>query len=853
MPPAKPTRSKKKPSPSAPASAALAPAFADWFAARGWTPRAHQLACLDAARAGASHLLIAPTGGGKTLAGFLPSLEEIAARDRPGARARRVHTIYVSPLKALAVDVARNVATPIEEMGLDGSVETRTGDTPPARRQRQKINPPDILLTTPEQISLMLSNPDSFEYFAGLKAIVLDELHAIAYGKRGHLLSLALSRLHAIAPDLRVTGLSATVADADPLLRFLTPQNRNRRPARLIRAAGGAEANVRVLNSERRIPWSGHSARHAWAEVYDAIKEAGLTLVFVNTRSQAELTFQALWRLNDDNLPIALHHGSLDVARRRKVEAAMTRGDLRAVVCTSTLDLGIDWGDVDLVIQIGAPKGASRLTQRIGRANHRMNEPSRALMVPDNRFSVLECLAARDAIEEGALDGEPLRDGTLDVLAQHVMCVACAAPFRPEDLYTEVSSAAPYAELDRATFDQVVNFVATGGYALKSYDRYRRIVEDADGAFRIRNQRFAQQHRLNAGTIVEAPALNVRLAVGKPPRPGRILGTMEEWFFEGLTPGDTFLFAGEVLRFVGAAGADMLVVRAPGAEPRVPSWAGGKFPLSSYLAGRVRKMIEDRSYWPQTPGPIREWLELQAERSVIPGEDELLVETFPNGNRFFLVCYPFDGVLAHQTLGTLITRRLERGGAQPLGFVATEYSLSVWGRRDMERVDMGALFDEDMLGDDLEEWLSQSFLMKRTFRNCAMISGLVERRHPGQEKSGKQVTFSSDLIFDVLREHEPDHILLKAAWADAAGGYLDLARLSGLLARVKGRIRHAPLEKVSPLAVPVMLEINKDVIVGGDAQEQMLKEASDALIAEAMGQEETGHDEKGREKMERDE
>ena len=477
----------------------------------------------------------------------------------------------------------------------------------------------------------------------------------------------------------------------------------------LIRADGGARPLVRVLNAGGRIPWSGHSARHAWGEVYEAIRAAKMTLVFVNTRSQAEMTFQALWTMNDDNLPIALHHGSLDVEQRRKVEAAMTKGVLRAVVCTSTLDLGIDWGDVDLVIQIGAPKGASRLTQRIGRANHRMDEPSSALLIPGNRFEVLECIAAKDAIDEGALDGDEGREGALDVLAQHITGVACSAPFRADDLYAEVVSAAPYASLSRAVFDQAVEFAATGGYALKTYERYRRIVKTPEGLYRIRNAGVAQQHRMNAGTIIEAPSFNVRVVSMKGRRgPGRKLGTMEEWFIEGLAPGDTFLFAGEVLRFESVEGTDAFVTRAPGEEPRIPSWNGGKFPLTTYLAARVRRMIGDADSWRALPEQLRDWLEIQRDVSIIPDADEMLVETFPHNGRHFLVCYPFDGRLAHQTLGMLLTRRLERAGAQPLGFTPTEYSISVWARRDMSALDLGALFDEDMLGDDLESWLAES-------------------------------------------------------------------------------------------------------------------------------------------------
>lgn len=804
--------------------------FSDWFQSRGWSPRPHQLACIDAARRGRSHLLIAPTGGGKTLAGFLPSLLELSG----GGAGRGLHTLYISPLKALAVDIARNIQAPIAEMRLDVSVETRTGDTPQGRRLRQRLSPPDLLLTTPEQVALLLSRPDARRFFAGLRAVVIDECHAIHNSKRGHLLALGLARLRRLAPGLRIVGLSATVAEPERLIDFLSPVSPGAARAELIFAGDGRRPIVRVHDSENRIPWSGHSARHAFGEVYEEIRRSRLTLVFVNTRSQAEMTFQALWSMNDDNLPIALHHGSLDVEKRRRVEAAMARGALRAVVCTSTLDLGIDWGDVDLVVQMGAPKGASRLTQRIGRSNHRMDEPSAALLVPGNRFEVLECIAARAAVEEGALDGEGVRAGALDILAQHLLGMACAEPFASDALFEEITAAAPYADLSRKDFDDALEFVASGGYALKAYERFRRIVRTPDGLWRVRNPAVASQFRMNVGAIVEAPTFTIRLQSKRTPRrAGPRLGTMEEWFIEGLVPGDTFVFAGEVLRLEAVDGTDALVTRAPGENPKVPSWNGGKFPLTTYLAERVRKLISASGDWPGLPAPLRDWLEIQKDVSLIPEPDELLIETFAHADRNFLVCYPFDGRLAHQTLGMLLTRRLERLGRQPLGFVPTEYSLSIWARSDLSGVDMPALFAEDMLGDDLEEWLEESALMRKTFRDCAVVAGLVEKRYPGQEKTGRQISFSADLIFNVLREHEPDHLLLRAAWADAAGGYLDLARLSALLARVKGRLRHAMLDRVSPLAVPVMLEINKESIYG-EAREAMLKEAAEAIIAEGM-------------------
>lgn len=821
--------------PDAPASPEpyLPTRFDDWFAARGWAPRAHQLDCLQADADGLSWLLIAPTGGGKTLAGFLPSLTALAGRAPP--QKGRLHTLYISPLKALAVDIARNLDAPIAEMGLPITVETRTGDTPAARRQRQRHTPPDILLTTPESFSLLIAQEGAADYFSGLQRVILDELHALAPNKRGQLLSLALSRLRALAPGVRLAGLSATVADARPLVDYLTAQNTpGAKTARLIYGKSGAKPVVDVLYSEERIPWSGHSGRHSFEEVYRQIRQNKLVLVFVNTRSQAEATFAALWRLNEDNLPIALHHGSLEVGQRRKVEAAMSTGGLRAVVCTSTLDLGIDWGDVDLVIQMGAPKGVSRLTQRIGRANHRMNEPSRALMAPANRMEVLECIAAREAIEEGMLDGAPPAKGGLDVLAQHIVGMAVAGPFDPGALYEEVRSASPYADLPRREFDDVLELAATGGYALRAYEHYRKIVKTPKGLYRIRDKRAALSYRMNVGTIVEAPALSVRLSSSRgPKRAGRKLGELEEWFFETLATGDAFYFAGETLRLEKIEGTDAIVSRTRHEAPRVPTWGGSKFPWSTYLAERVRAMLFNREAWRAYPDQVRDWLAKQDEVASIPAPDGLLVETFPHSDRHFLVCYPFDGWPAHQTLGMLLTRRLERLGKQPVGFVPTEYALSIWARQDMSDVDMKALFDQDMLGDDLEEWLAESVLMKRTFRNCAVIAGLIERNHPGQEKSGRQVAFSADLIYDVLREHQPDHVLLRAAWDDAAAGFLDLSRLQGLLARTQGRIEHSNLTRVSPLAVPVMLEIGRET-VARSASEEMLKAVSQDIIETAM-------------------
>ncbi|MGU3359867.1 ligase-associated DNA damage response DEXH box helicase [Methylobacterium sp. M6A4_1b] len=879
-----------------PTASPLPERFAAWFSARGWVPRPHQLDLLEIVGQGRSALLVAPTGAGKTLAGFLPSLTALAARPA-SAKPRGLHTLYVSPLKALAVDIARNLDAPIAEMGLSVRVETRTGDTPSHKRTRQIARPPDILLITPEQLALLIAHREAADLFADLSCVVLDELHALVTSKRGDLLSLALARLHRLSPGLTAIGLSATVREPDELRRYLVPQNpppsagedvcaagerggdlstdgapvlRDFVPARpaptrgppspadgrkfhpalaeLVVVKGGAAPDLHMLDTGLTLPLAGHTAWQAMPAIYDLIGQHRTVLVFVNTRLQAEYTFQELWRINDANYPIALHHGSLDATQRRRVEAAMAAGQLRAIVCTATLDLGIDWGDVDLVVNIGAPKGASRIMQRIGRANHRMDEPSKAYLVPANRFEMLECQAALDAVEAAAQDTPDARLGAPDVLAQHVLGMACADAFDPVRLYEEIVSAAPYAGLSWEDFEAVVDYVATGGYALRAYERFAKILRGPDGLWRVRDARIAQQYRMNVGTIVESAKVKVRLARGvrgKPgailPKGGRVLGEIEEDFADTLTPGDTFLFAGEVLRFEGLSEDEALATRAgSGTDPAIPSYAGAKFPLSTFLAARVRALIADPFEWDRLPKQISDYLLQQRTRSVLPGPTGLLVETFPRAGRYYLTAFPFEGRLAHQTLGMLLTRRLERARMRPLGFAANDYGIAIWLNRDVgERIGgepdfLETLFAEDMLGDDLEAWLDESAMMKRTFRQCAVIAGLIERRYPGQAKTGRQVTISTDLVYDVLRKHQPDHLLLKAARQDAATGLLDVKRLGMMLRRIQGRIIHKALDRVSPLSVSVMLEIGRERVYGEGADE-ILAEAEAQLLEEALG------------------
>ena len=787
----------------------LPPDFAAWFAHRGWTPHRHQL---DLLAAGGDRLLIAPTGGGKTLAGFLPSLVAL----RGGATG--LHTLYVSPLKALAADIRRNLATPVAELALPIRIEDRTGDTASARKARQRVDPPQILLTTPESLALMLSYPEAPTIFASLRRVVLDEIHALAESKRGDQLMLGLARLRALAPALSVTGLSATVEDPAALARFLGPAGA---PVPVLMADPGPDPDIAMLETASPPPWAGAGGRFAVRDVLAAVAQATTTLIFINTRAQAELFFQALWAENDDNLPIGLHHGSLSREARARVEAAMAAGELRAVVATGSLDLGIDWGAVDLVIQVGAPKNVKRLVQRIGRANHRYNAPSRARIVPANRFEVIECAAALQAVAERDLDGAPRPDAPLDVLCQHILLLACAGPFDADALFAEVRRAGPYAALSRADFDACLDFCATGGYALRAYDRWQQLIF-RDGRWHLRDPRRARDLRMNVGTITEPAMLNVRART-------RHLGEVEEAFATQLAPGDTFLIGGQTVRYDRLRETVVQVTPQPAREPKIAVFSGLKLAMSTQLSHRVQAILADPTGWRALPGHIRDWLTLQGRISALPRPGELLAETFRRGGRAYLALYGFAGRNAHQTLGLLLTRRMETAGLGPLGFVATDYALLVWSLD--EAPDPAALLDPDDLRDGLDEWLAENAVMKRSFRAIATVAGLIRPNLPGARRSGKQATFSSDILYDTLRRFDPDHLLLRITRAEAARGLVDFGRIEAMLTAAT-RIRHVRAPHVTPLAAPLLLEAGR-IPVAGAGQERLMEAEAARLLAEA--------------------
>ena len=752
------------------------------------------------------------------MAGFLPTLNELAEGPHEG-----LHTLYVSPLKALASDIKRNLRRPVEDINLPIRIEDRTGDTPASRKKRQRADPPHILLTTPESLALLASYEDAPRMFKGLKRIVIDEIHALADSKRGDQLMLALSAIQNMCDGLRRVGLSATVEDPAAIAKYLA---RHPDPCDIVMADPGPDPDISMLQIAEPPPWAGGGAAYAIPAVLDQIKRHKTTLIFHNTRAQAEIFFHNLWLANDDGLPIGIHHGSLDRVQRERVEAAMVRGKLAGIVCTGSLDLGIDWGDVDLVIQIGAPKNVKRLVQRIGRANHRYNAPSKALLVPANRFEAVECVAALQAVKEHELDGDPRGPGPLDVLCQHILIRACAGPLDPDTLYREIKSVGAYCEVTRASFDDCFEFCATGGYALRAYDKWKRLLQRPDGKWILRDPRAAQRIRMNIGTIQDTDTLKVRL---KKSRGGKPLGEVEENFAASLTQGDTFLIGGQIVRYEGLREMTVEVTRRADKKPKIATFAGTKFATSTQLNQRILRMFQQEA-WPELPAHTADWLTLQRGASILPRPGRLLIETFPHEDRHHTVVYGFAGRNAQQTLGLLLSKQMEQLGYDPLGFVATDYATLFWGLNPI--TDPEALMNPNTIEHGLEQWLAGNALIKRTFRASATIAGLIERNLPSQRKNGRQATFSSDILYDTLHKYDPEHLLLRITRQEAMRGLVDFGRIRLMLDDTRGRIDFMTLPRVTPLAAPMFLEMGR-VPIKGAAEERLLAAETAALMAAA--------------------
>jgi len=787
----------------------------DWFIKNKWEPHSYQLELFKKIDKINNALILAPTGSGKTLAGFLPSINEMIVNPKQG-----LNTLYISPLKALANDIERNLSKPIKEMGLNIRLETRTGDTKQSKKNNQKYNPPNFLMTTPESFILMLSWESASIFFQNLRYLIIDEIHTLVNDKRGDLLSLGISRLCHINKKIKKIGLSATVSEPNLILNWLNSGNQPNVKSSIIKQEWLLNPEIKLPKTKKQIPWSGHSGIFALDEILKIITENKTTIVFVNTRAQSEILFQEIWRINENNLPIALHHGSLSKEQRLKVEIEMSKGRLRAVISTSSLDLGIDWSNVDHIINIGAPKGVNRLIQRIGRSGHSYNKISKASLIPTNKFELLECHAALNLIKNYHLDTMKLSSGALEVLAQFLVGLSISEPLDPNIVFKVIKKAFPYRCITLEEFSEALEFVSTGGYSLKGYGKFHQIVKGIDGKYRPVNSMLKTIWRMNVGTIVEAINIRVKL------KSGRYLGNIEEYFSQSLSKGDTFIFGGMLLEFYNLEKNTLVVIPKYSGEPKIPSFVGGRLPISETLADEVRKILETEGNWKNFDNEINNWLKRQIHVSGIPKRESLFIEIFKRGNRYYSVAYCFEGRKAHQTLGMLITKRMERLSLSPIGFVANDYAIAIWSKKCPKNLEV--IFNLDILGDDLEEWLEETSILKRSFRMIAIIAGLINQNIIGDDINKKQMTINSDLIYDVLRRHQPDHFLLKATRQDAAKGLTDISRLSNMLKKFNNKIDVKYLDRASPLAIPILLEIGKET-VHGEVEEELLVELEKEL------------------------
>lgn len=797
--------------------------FEQWFASRGWSPFGFQRDVWQAYRAGESGLIHAATGTGKTLAAWGGPVSEwldeqtlIPARvvdKRPRrSTAPPLRVLWITPLRALAADTEEALRQPLVDLGMPWTLESRTGDTSASMRARQARRLPTALVTTPESLSLMLSRAHSREMFADLRAVVVDEWHELMGTKRGVLVELALARLRYYQPLVRIWGLSATIGNLRDALDALLGVNRSARPGRIIRGVEPKDVVIDALIPPvvERFPWAGHLGTQMLPQVIEAIDEGDSAIVFTNTRSQTEIWYQAILAARPDWAGIiALHHGSLDRARREWVEDGLRAGRLRCVIATSSLDLGVDFSPVDRVLQIGSPKGVARLLQRAGRSGHRPGAISRVTCVPTNALELIEVAAARDGAEKGAIESRQPIDRPLDVLAQHVVTIALGGGFEPEQLLAEVRTTRAYTKLGDDEWQWVLDFLTNGGDALRAYPEYSRIVAN-DGRFVVDNAEIAKRHRMSIGTIVGDAQIGVFYLRGSP------LGSVEESFIARLKPGDRFVFAGTPLEFVRVRDMKAWVKRAPNTKGAIPRWAGSRLPLSGELAAMLRARLGEAArgvYRGAEMEAVRPLLEVQRKWSRIPAADELLIERVKTREGWHLFVYPFEGRLVHEGLAALLAYRLSRVAPITFSMASNDYGFELLSGVEpplREGLDAGLLSPHALL-DDITAALNAAEMAKRQFRELARIAGLVFPGLPRSGKSARQLQVSSGLFFDVLRRYDPTNLLLSQAAREVLERQLESTRIGTTLERIaNSSVIVTEPRRPTPLAFPLVVDRNRE-------------------------------------------
>jgi len=786
---------------------------ARWFATRGWKPFPFQQAVWRAVKDGDSGLLHATTGAGKTYAVWFAALNHFArprsAPAKRGDKAAPLTVLWITPMRALAADTARALQAPLDELEIDWSIGLRTGDTSSAERARQGRRLPSALVTTPESLTLLLTRADARQTFAGLRMLVVDEWHELLGNKRGVQLQLALARLRQWNPQLIVWGLSATLGNqAHALEVLLAPGD-----GRLVQGEMAKELRVDTLlpPAIERFPWAGHLGLRMLPQVVAEVESAATSLVFTNTRAQSEIWYQAILEARPDWAGlIALHHGSLSREVRDWVELSLKDGSLKAVVCTSSLDLGVDFLPVERVLQIGSPKGVARLMQRAGRSGHAPGRPSRVTLVPTHSLELVEAAAAHDAVAARRIEGREAPAKPLDVLVQHLVSMALGGGFRPDELLCEVRQTWSYRALSDAEWAWALAFVRHGGHSLTAYPDYQRVEPDADGLWQVPDRRLALRHRMSIGTIVSDASLTVKYWTRGGA--GGSLGSVEEGFIARLRPGDGFLFAGRLLELVRVENMTAYVRRATGKKAAVPRWNGGRMPLSSELADAVVEKLGAASRGEYASAEMRlmqPLLQVQLDWSALPTETSLLAEVLRSREGWHLFLYPFAGRHVHLGLASLLAWRLARRTPVTFSIAVNDYGFELLSATEVDwtRWLTAELFaTEDLLHDVLGS-LNAGELARRRFREIARIAGLVFAGRPGAQKSARQLQASSGLFFDVFRQYDPDNLLLGQAQEEVLRQELDVQRLEQTLQRLQTRrLDIRPVKRPTPLGFPLLVE-----------------------------------------------
>ena len=784
------------------------------FGTLGWKPFAFQRSTWRAYRRGDCGLVHSATGTGKTLAVWIgPLLDWIHHnRDESKWNAKRpppLQVLWVTPLRALAGDTQASLQAPIDALGLPWKLDARTGDTSASRKASQLKKLPTAMVTTPESLSLMLTHEKLHAQLAGLKCLVVDEWHELLGTKRGIQTELALARLRRLAPGLRVWGVSATLGNLNEALESLVgPAAAAGDRCRIIQGYKRKKIKLWSILPDAidRFPWSGHIGTRMLAEVAQTIDQATTSLVFANTRSQTEIWYQKLLAHRPDWAGrIALHHGSLDISVRKWVEDGLRAGMLKTVVCTSSLDLGVDFTAVDLVVQIGSPKGAARLLQRAGRSGHRIDAESRLAFVPTNALELVELAAAQEAIAAGRLEARALINAPLDVLAQHLVTIAIGGGFLPDEMLDEIRSTRAYESLTDSQWRWACDFVVRGGSALDAYPEFKR-VEIVQGRYVVRQKKSASLHRMNIGTIVSASAMRVRYLKGGT------IGTAEESFLSKLQPGDKFQFGGRLVELVRIHDNQAMVRRATGKPDTVPRWAGSRMPMSGELALGMRLKL-DEAHRGQFKGPemrrLMPLLRLQGRWSRLPRINEFLIERIKTRDGHQLFFYPFAGRLAHEGLAALTAHRISRRQKISFSMACNDYGFTLSSDRvaELEASIADGLFDHDNLESDVFEAMNATEMTRRGFREVSRIAGLIQGGFPGARKSNKHIQASSNLFFEVFTQYDPGNLLLSQARREVLDNQLDAARIDAALRRISGSEVHLiDPPKVTPMAFGLLVD-----------------------------------------------